>query len=278
MRGAVMVAFGATALAVRLVAQSADAPAFEVASVKVNTSGSPGSSGRTNRGSVTFTNTTVRSLISNAFNDLRGNRILDGPAWIDSDRFDVNARAPEGSADSVLMPMLRTLLADRFKLQTRRETREEAIYALVTARDDKRLGPNLHPSTDCVTGANASGRAGGAPSEPAAATGLAPCGTRMLGDSRGLTIQAGKRTMADLAGLLRGVGGREVVDRTGLSGTFDFDLRYANDSVRAAAPDPTQVVPDVFTALQEQLGLKLESARGPVEYLVIERIEKPAPD
>jgi uncharacterized protein (TIGR03435 family) len=100
----------------------------------------------------------------------------------------------------------------------------------------------------------------------------------MLSDSRGTTIQSGMRTMADLAGMLRGVGDREVVDRTGLSGTFDFELRYAPDSVRATAADPTQLLPDVFTALQEQLGLKLEPQRGPVEYLVIERIERPTPD
>jgi uncharacterized protein (TIGR03435 family) len=86
------------------------------------------------------------------------------------------------------------------------------------------------------------------------------------------------RTMADLANMLRGVGEREVVDRTGLTGTFDFELNYAPDSVRATAPDPTQLLPDVFTALQEQLGLKLEPQRGPVEYVVIERLERPVPD
>jgi uncharacterized protein (TIGR03435 family) len=100
----------------------------------------------------------------------------------------------------------------------------------------------------------------------------------MLGNARGITIKAGMRTMADLANMLRGVGEREVVDRTGLTGTFDFELEYAPDSVRTAAPDPTQLLPDVFTALQEQLGLKLESQRGPVEYVVIEKIERPAPD
>ena len=76
----------------------------------------------------------------------------------------------------------------------------------------------------------------------------------MLGDSRGVTIQSGMRTMADLANMLRGVGEREVVDRTELAGTFDFELRYAPDSVRATAADPTQLLPVVFTALQGQLG------------------------
>lgn len=105
----------------------------------------------------------------------------------------------------------------------------------------------------------------------------APCGSRMLGDSRGVTILAGMQGMTALAGMLRGVGGREVVDRTGLSGTFDFELRYAPDalSADAGADNP---MPNVFTALQEQLGLKLESASGPVEYLVIDSIDRPTPD
>jgi uncharacterized protein (TIGR03435 family) len=256
-------------------AQRPGAPAFEVASIKPNTSGAPGSSGRTGNGSVIFANQTVRSLISNAF-DLRGNRIVGGPPWLDSERFDINARAPENTPDAALPPMMQTLLAERFKLIVKREVRDEPVYALVVARDDKRLGPNLRPSTDCIKAAAATGRAGGGPGGPLLQPGRpAPCGSRMLGDSRGITIQSGMRTMADLAGMLRGVGEREVVDRTGLSGTFDFELRYASDSIRTTVVDPTQVLPDVFTALQEQLGLKLESQRGPVEYLVIERIERP---
>lgn len=276
MRRGTLAALGAITLAVRLGAQAADPPAFDVASVKPNTSGSPGSSGRTNRGTATFTNFTARSLISNAY-DIRGNRIVNGPAWLDTDRFDVNARSAENTADSAMNPMMRTLLADRFKLVVRREMRDEPVYALVLARDDKRLGPSLHASTECVTAPASNGRAGG-PDPAAAPPGAPACGTRMLSDNRGTTIQSGKRTMADLARLLRGVGDRDVIDRTGLAGTFDFELRYAPDSVRATASDPTQVLPDVFTALQEQLGLKLESTRGPVEYLVIERIERPAAD
>lgn len=275
MHKAVVVALAAVTFTVSARAQT---PAFEVASVKANTSGGPGSSGRTGRGSVTFTNFTTRSLISNAY-DIRGNRILGGPSWIDSDRFDVNARAAENIPDSGLAPMMRTLLADRFKLVVKREVRDEPVYALVVARDDKRLGPSLRPSTDCTKAGPTTGRARGAPDGPALQPGTtAACGSRMLSDNRGTTIQSGMKTMADLANMLRGVGEREVVDRTGLSGTFDFELRYAPDSVRATAADPTQLLPDVFTALQEQLGLKLESQRGSVEYLVIERIERPAAD
>ena len=278
MRRSVVVAIAAVTFTLSAGAPAPGTPAFEVASVKANTSGVPGSSGHTGDGSVTFRNQTVRSLISNAY-DMRGNRIVGGPSWIDVERFDVNARAPEKTPDSGLAPMMRRLLAERFNLVAKREVRDEPVYALVLARADRRRGPSLHPSTDCVNAAAAAGRAGGRPdASPPAFGAVAACGSRMLSDSRGTTIQSGMRTMADLAGMLRGVGDREVVDRTGLSGTFDFELRYAPDSVRATAADPTQLLPDVFTALQEQLGLKLEPQRGPVEYLVIERIERPTPD
>lgn len=278
MRRAVVIALAAMTFAISVRAQAPATPAFEVASVKANTSGAPGSSGRTGRGSVTFTNITTRSLISNAY-DIRGNRIVGAPSWLDSERFDINARAADNTPDNGLPPMMRTLLAERFKLVVKREIRDEPVYALVIAREDKRLGPNLHPSTDCIKTGPAAGRTGGAADTPVLRAGtIAPCGSRMLSDNRGTTIQSGMKTIADLAGMLRGVGEREVVDRTGLSGSFDFELRYAPDSVRATAADPTQLLPDVFTALQEQLGLKLESQRGPVEYLVIERIERPAAD
>ena len=253
-------------------------PAFDVASVKPNTSGAPGSSGRTGKGSTTFTNMTVRSLIGNAYN-IRGNRIVGAPAWIDSERFDINARAAADTPDSGLAPMMRTLLADRFKLKVRHETREEAVYALVVARQDERLGPNIRPTADCVKGAPVGGRAGGGTSAPLLQAGTpTPCGSRMMADGRGVTIESGMQTMATLAGMLRGVGGREVVDRTGLTGTFDFELRYAPDALSADGGGTPNPLPDVFTALQEQLGLKLESARGPVEYLLIESIDRPTPD
>jgi len=278
MHQAVVSALAAVTFTLSAGAQTPDTPAFEVASVKTNTSGAPGSSGRTGNGSVTFTNQTARSLISNAF-DVRGNRIVGGPPWIDSERFDVNARAPVDTPDKGLAPMMQAMLADRFKLIVKREIREEPVYALVVARDDQRLGPSLRPATDCIKAAAGSGRAGGGPdAQPLRPGTPSACGSRMLGDARGITIQSGMRTMADLANMLRGVGEREVVDRTGLSGTFDFELRYAPDSVRSTAADPTQLLPDVFTALQEQLGLKLEPQRGPVDYLVIERIERPTPD
>jgi uncharacterized protein (TIGR03435 family) len=259
-------------------APAVSSPSFDVASVKPNDSGSGGSSGRTGRGSVTFVNQSARMLIVNAYG-LRPNRVIGGPSWLDSERFDVNARAPENTPDNQLALMLRTLLAERFKLAVKNETREEPVYALVTARGDKAFGPNIRPATDCVKGGPVAGRAGGSLAAPLLQAGpQAPCGMRSASDNRGTVIQAGARTMADLAGTLRGVGDREVVDRTGLTGTFDFELRYAPDAVRATAADPTQALPDVFTALQEQLGLKLESQRGPVEYLVIDRVERPTPD
>lgn len=278
MRNAALLVVVAAGVTLVLHAQSPVPPAFEVASVKANNSGNPGSRGQTGNATAIFTNYSARALITNAYN-LRPNRLTGGPSWIDNERFDVNARALEGTPDSQIPLMLRTLLAERFRLAVRNETREEPVYALVAARGDKRLGPGIRPSTDCVKGGVTAGRAGGGLTTPGLEAGTpSRCGSQTLTNERGTTVTSGMRTMADLANLLRGVGEREVVDRTGISGTFDFELRYAPDSVRATAVDPSQLLPDVFTALQEQLGLKLESARGPVQYLVIERIERPTPD
>jgi uncharacterized protein (TIGR03435 family) len=188
--------------------------------------------------------------------------------------------------------MLRTLLKDRFKLVVHMETRDTPIYALVKARDGDRFGPSLKRSTtDCgpiraqrAAALSEVARARGgrvpvppppAPNEPVV------CGMRVGG--RGgpwLTYRAGNITMASLATALRPYVGREVVDRTGLNGEFDFDLQVSppptTGSIDAGIPvAPLDDAASVFTALQEQLGLKLEATRGQVEIMVIDRAEKP---
>jgi uncharacterized protein (TIGR03435 family) len=134
-----------------VLAQAPAAPGFEVASVKPNTSGARASSTHTLPGGrVTATNVTVRQLILGAYG-LRGLQLTGGPSWIDSDRFDIDARAPENTPPEQVFPLVRALLADRFKLVVHTETREQPIYALVLARADKKLGPQLKESTlDCT--------------------------------------------------------------------------------------------------------------------------------
>jgi uncharacterized protein (TIGR03435 family) len=268
----------------RLRAQSsapqASGPAFDVASVKANKSG-PGSVQRVAMGPgdrVTLTNVTLRTLMQVAYP--RMSEIVGGPSWIGSgpsgDRFDVNAKAESSVSRDQLQLMLRTLLADRFKLTLHFDTRDEAIYALVFARSDRRLGPTLRPAaTDC-----AAIRAGAAQSGD-----RDPCGIRTFANAlvtgrmsvRGLGLD-------QLVGLLSRDVGRTVVDNTGLAGSFDCDLTWTPqtflqasfDRERFPSIDPNG--PSIFTAVQEQLGLKLESRNGPVQVLVIDHVEKPSED
>jgi uncharacterized protein (TIGR03435 family) len=162
--------------------------------------------------------------------------------------------------------MVRTLLADRFKLAVHHETRELPIYALLLARNDGRLGPKLQPST-CVAGRR----------PPGDAT-AQPCGFR---PGPGIFVSGGV-PIAMLATFVSSAVRRSVVDRTGLDGNFDIDLHWLPDNSplgpQPDTPPPDPGGPSIFTALQEQLGLKLESTRGPVDVLVIDHVEQPTPD
>jgi uncharacterized protein (TIGR03435 family) len=177
------------------------------------------------------------------------------------------------------MVAMRTLLTDRFKLTVHRETREMDIYALVIARADGRPGPAMKPSTqDCEAMMDAA-RRGKLPLPPGPNDPVR-CGTR------GTTgrMQVGGMPLLSFANMLSGRVQRTVVDRTGLAGAWDFEINFAPESAPIPAPpgvelppgDPT--APSLFTAIQEQLGLRLQSTKGPVEVLVVDRIEQPTPD
>lgn len=257
-------------------------PAFEVVSIKPNTSGGAGfsASTRPNAGWVA-TNAPTRRIILTAY-QLRPFQLIGGPDWIDSDRFDVTAKASDGTPNSQFLPMMRALLAERFTFAAHSETRDLPIYALVLARSDGRLGPQLTRSAaDCSSGARGRGGNSGA---AAAITPPLPgerpvCGLNVSSNNVTGTMKGGGRPIADLLPSLGNIVDRLVVDRTGLTGTFDLELQWnaaplAPGGSTSAATDG----PSIFTALQEQLGLKLEGARGPVEVLVIDRIEHPTPD
>jgi uncharacterized protein (TIGR03435 family) len=262
----------------------AQAPAaFEVASVKPNKTGDgrvmlgmqPG--GRFNA-----SNVPLRLLLRQAFN-VQDFQIVGGPDWIGSDRFDVVAKAPDGvefTADT-MRPMLRALLTERFKLAFHNETRDMAVYALMKARPDGKLGAGLTPAAvDCA----GRGRRGGGPPPPPPQPGQKmECGL-MIGPGR---LNAGGMPMSNLATALAPQVGRIVLDKTELTGNYDFELTYAPEAIGSvgapalinggAVPvDPN--APNLFTALQEQLGLKLDSQRGPVEVVVIDRLEQPVAD
>jgi uncharacterized protein (TIGR03435 family) len=253
---------------------AASRPAFEVASVRPNTSGSGGMRvGVHPGGRFEAVNMPLSQMIENAYR-LHDFQIISGPPWL-SDRFDIIAKAETEFAPAApgtlatQWLMLQSLLAERFQLVAHRETREMDIYALVRAREDGRLGPRLRPSNiDC----DALMRTG-APLPPPAAPApgmrpIRPCGMRAGGGN----VVAGASKLDVLIGNLSGETRRIVENRTGLTGAFDIDLSWAPDG----STDTTR--PSLFTALQEQLGLKLESTRAPVELLVIDSISRLTPD
>jgi uncharacterized protein (TIGR03435 family) len=270
---------------------------FEVASVKQNKSGAPFIRfGSAPGGRLNADNVPVRELIRFAY-ALQNFQMIGGPAWINDERFDIVAKAPEGTPPSGPpapgMPspqqlMLQNLLAERFKLKAHRETRDMPIYALLLARPDGKLGPKIEVSTtDCAARAAARGRgAGGGPpaAPPIPAPGeRPPCGMFMGPAS----IAAGDVGMKQLAQSLSPRVGRIVIDKTGLTGNYSFNLDFTPDpaqipqgppppGVQVPAFDPNG--PSLYTALQEQLGLKLDSQRGPVEVLVIDSVEHPMED
>lgn len=248
----------------------AQAPAFEVASVKPNSSGSDVQSGRSVKGTITLTNMPLRALVGNAFG-VRLDRVLGGPGWIDSERFDITARAPGNASDEQIRLMLRALLAQRFTLVVHTEAREQPAYALVRARDDGRLGPNLIASSDCDKAAQFTPRAPKADGKPPLPM---PCGFRRWNDGRETVIRAGAQPIAPLVRALEY--DRQVIDRTELTGTFTFELRFAPPNVSVASDDTG--LPSLFRALQEQLGLKLDATRAPVDMLVIDSVERPTAD
>jgi uncharacterized protein (TIGR03435 family) len=255
---------------------------FEAASVKSNRSGATDIRWTFVNGRFTAVNVTLKALVSSAFGSpqqpLADFQIAGGPPWLDSARFDVLAQVPEATTGdnrttmtASTLGMLRSLLAARFRLRTHVESREQPIYALVVRDKDGALGPQLRRRTvDCA--AIAAGTATGE-----------PCGGQIVPgrvSARGVSIP---QLVSGLARLMPDVG-RLVVDRTGLTGTYDMDLTWTSDQLpsadRDATPMPAAPIdpdgPSLFTALQEQLGLKLESARGPVDVVVIDSVQPPS--
>jgi uncharacterized protein (TIGR03435 family) len=292
MKRSMLVAAAVVFVGTALVAQTpaTDAPSFEVASVKPNTSGDGFVRVGGPPGRFSATNVPLRMLIQMAY-QVQPFQLEGGPGWIGTDRFDIVAKvggdvpAPPGpGVPGPVQLMTRTLLADRFKLVVHRETKEQAIYALVLARADGKLGPQLKPSTaDCAAVAAARGRSGPPPALPA--PGVRPqCG--MMVRPGGLSV--GGLSIAQFATNLSGNVQRVVVDRTGLTGAFDVDLTWTPDQIpqgRGNLPPGAPALPPIdpngpslFTAIQEQLGLKLEPTKGPVDVLVIDRAAKPTDD
>jgi uncharacterized protein (TIGR03435 family) len=249
--------------------------AFEVASIKPSNSVERLSGiQRQPGGRVTITNMTLRTLITFAY-QITGYQLVGGPSWADRDTFDVLARVngnptwgtPGSGSPDPAQEAMQSLLADRFKLKMHRETRDMDVYALVLAKEGT-PGPALTPSTnDCKALAEQAREGKPSPSRPPGG-GPTPCS--ILGSVGRISFDG--FGMPQVANMLIGQAGRIVVDRTGLSGNWQFVLTFTPEG----ATDSN--APSFFTALREQLGLKLESTRAPVDVFVVNHAEKPTTD
>ena len=258
-------------------------PTFEVASIKPNKSGSPGTRIMIPPGKVTVSGITLKQFIAIAYH-VRDFQVSGGPSWINSDRYDIDAKAEDSVVEELrkLPPeegakqmglMVQSLLADRFQLKVSHTLKDLPVYALVIAKN----GPKLHEANPGDT----------YPNGIKGLDGVAHPGMMRMGRGQ-LTGQA--LPMGSLVMLLSQQLGRTILDQTGLKGKYDFELQWTPDQGQGAMlpgppgggpgadspPPPDASGPSIFTAIQEQLGLKLESTKGPVDILVIDHIEKPS--
>jgi uncharacterized protein (TIGR03435 family) len=249
-------------------AQTSAPAAFEVSTVKLNKSGSGGSGSNFNNGRFTATNIQLKNLMEYSAYGIPQPRILGGPKWLDSERFDIEAKMDAVAAQRMhalgreqrraeMQAMFQQLLADRFKLAVHWETRELPIYALVAAKKGPSLLESKNPPGDTGTSLN-DGRFTG----------------------KGLTMTEFAETLTqDLSTEL----GRVVIDRTGIQGRYDIALKWTpeaaaetGDSGADGSAVSSDSGPSIFTAIQEQAGLKLETAKGPVTVLIIDHVEMPS--
>jgi uncharacterized protein (TIGR03435 family) len=256
-----------------VVCASGQTPSFEVASIKVNHSGShmvgiqPQPGGRFGA-----TNVNLKLLITFAYG-IKESQLSDVPSWVDSERYDISAKPETTASFDEMKLMLQALLVDRFKLRFRKETKELPVYVLVVAKN----GPKLEEWKD-----------NGEEPKPEPGRGG-------MGRGRGMRVSPGQlmaqgAAVSDFANQLSTFLGRNVIDKTGLTGKFNFNLKWTPDESQAAmfkgpgdgggregGPPPADSNgPSIFSAIQDQLGLKLDSQKGPVDVYVIASVEKPS--
>jgi len=258
-------------------------PPFEVASIKPSRTGDDTVQLLMSPGKFTTRGETIKQIIKFAYDIKSDNRLSGGPSWINSEKYDIEAKEEVSIAQKVqklpfeeqanqVRLMVQALLADRFKLKVSHETKDLPVYTLVVAKGGSKLKPTEvpPPATDGTSAPNKQFR-----------------GFRMMGPGQ---LSATNIDVSFLADILSGQPelGRNVIDQTGLKGNYDWTLKWTPEETAAMfkgadgshapadAPPPDSSGPSIFTALQEQLGLKLEPRKGPVETLVIDSIEKPS--
>jgi uncharacterized protein (TIGR03435 family) len=258
-------------------------PKFEVASIK------PSQETRFQmvrpQGGRLTASASLRILLQNAYS-VQPFQIVGGPDWIDSERYQIEAKTDAGASHSQIFLMLQSLLEERCHLQVHRDTRELPVYALVAARNGPRLSPPKEGS--CL---DAAGDVPQSPTRivrmpvPGQGPTMFQCGRVGVAlEIGGARMAGGKVIMAEFVRMLSGVMGRPLVDRTGFTGLFDVQLDFQGDEATAGLPPPPpnssaatdSRFPTITVALQEQLGLRLESTKGPVDVLVIDHVERPS--
>ena len=203
-------------------------------------------------GRVNYTNVSLKNVLMRAY-DVRSYQIT-GPSWLDTERYDIVAKVPDGVPKEQIPAMLQTLLAERFQMTIHRETKEQSVYALVVGKN----GPKLKDA-DLTRG----------PSPV----------IRVYGDADAYEM-VGRSSLVLLASSLSARLGRPVLDLTELKGTYNIDIKWARDDMGGSAaageapPTASTPLPSIFSALQESLGLKLEPRKVPVEYLVVDKAER----
>lgn len=222
-------------------------------------------------------------IIQQAYN-LRRYQIIGGPDWMSEARYDIEAKAEGNATFPQIYLMLQSLLADRFKLKVHRETRQLPVYELTVTKGGNKL-------KQPIPGGCAAAEINSVPLPPPPPGTVAPppCGRVFMGMFNGkASLEGGKVSVSELVRVLSNVMGRPVIDKTGISGNFDIHLPFAPDSSLEGLPGagapggpalPVAADPSagatIFTAIQEELGLKLESTKGPVEVIVIDGAERP---
>jgi uncharacterized protein (TIGR03435 family) len=256
---------------------------FEAATIKRNDTGRLTWS--VTPGRYVVTNVTMERFITASF-QLHPDQVAGLPSWAREEGWDITARFDPNLGEpadnvSIWQLALRQLLAERAQLKFRREIQQRPVYALSHARDDRTLGANIKPARiDCDAmqpQVEAALKAGQPSPLPAATDTYFPCGLRSSGGQTRL-IRSGGVGLFEFRQELGVLTGRTVVDHTGLTGNWDFYLTFTPPDRLAAAAGTDNAAPDLFTAIREQLGLKLDSAEGPVDMFVVERLERPTVD
>jgi uncharacterized protein (TIGR03435 family) len=286
-----------TLAAARIQAQSTpQRAAFEVASIKLNKNCGAGAvRPRISPGGITLPCLSVRILIRLAYSAFSGAdlnarlmQVLNGPSWIDTDRYDISAKPEAKATLAEMAPMLQTLLEDRFNLKVHKEPRDTPVYELTVAEPNPKLRPSKDGDCIPIDLTNLSG-ARPKPGDPAPNY----CGggrVRMSGDV--MSADWDGVTMAELAGrMLPSYVDRPVVDKTGLTGRFNVHLEFVPprpvgpiflNGQEMPAPAPAAEAPaepsgpSIFTALQKQLGLRLSPGKSPLDVIVVDHVERPS--